>query len=140
MTGSATSPSPELLAEAVKKAALAWVACGGAAARPVWCVPVEGVLYTVIGPGEQPDPGLAACPTPRVSLRGDHGGVIVTYPVRVERVEPGGEKWAELMPVLTAKRLNLPGTDETEARWAAECAVYGLVPVEGSTVGAQDSP
>lgn len=111
-----------LIAEAVKKAAVAWI--GG---RPLWCVPVGEELATVVGPREQPDPGLTAS-TVDVTLRGDHGGAIVTFPARVERLAPGGERWEEVVPTLTQKRLNLPGTDDTAARWAAECAVYVLTP------------
>lgn len=111
-----------LIAEAVKKAAVAWI--GG---RPLWCTPVGDALATVVGPGEQPDPGLTA-PTVPVTLRGDHGGAIVTFPATVTRLEPGGERWDEVVPTLTQKRLNLPGTDDTLARWASECAVYTLTP------------
>ena len=121
-----TAPAPELLAEAVKKAALAWISCGGADPRPVWAVPIDGKLYTVVGPGEQPDPGLTRDRNPLVTLRGDHGGAILTVAATAARVEPGGERWDELVGQLSAKRLNLPGTDETAARWASECAVYEL--------------
>lgn len=131
-----TAPAPELLAEAVKKAAVAWISCGGADPRPVWVVPIDGRLYTVVGPREQPDPGLSRDRTPLVTLRGDHGGAIVTYPATASRVEPGGETWDELVTQLAAKRLNLPGTDDTAARWAAECAVYELAPPPSGDEGA----
>ncbi|MEV0650287.1 hypothetical protein AB0I28_34005 [Phytomonospora sp. NPDC050363] len=123
-----TAPAPELLAEALKKAAVAWVSCGGAAARPVWCLPIEGKLYTVVGPGEQPDPGLSRDHAPLITLRGDHGGAILTFTATATPVEPGGERWDDLVGQISGKRLNLSGTDDTAARWAAECVVYELAP------------
>ncbi|SRR6266508_872282 len=125
-----------LLDEAMKKAAVAWVAVGG---RPygVWCLWVDDALYVVSGPGEQSAPGLAEASTALVSVRGGHGGRILTWPARVSRVEPGGEEWGKVIPQLAGKRLNASGTaEETSARWAAECVVSRLAPAgEPTEVG-----
>ena len=43
------------------------------AGQPVWCRWLDGALYVVHGPGEQPAPPLALS-TVDVSVRGDHGG------------------------------------------------------------------
>jgi hypothetical protein len=118
-----------VVAEAMKKAAVAWVTVGEAPPRLLWCLPVDGALYVVSGPGEQEAPGLAGAQIARVTLRGDHGGRIVTWPAAVTRVDPGSEEWAAVGPQLAAKRLNAPGpAPELMARWAVECAVNRLTP------------
>jgi hypothetical protein len=64
-----------------------------------------------------------------VTLRGDHGGRIVTWVAIAERLDPAGESWATAVPQLAAKRLNAPGTaDALIERWAAECTVIRLAP------------
>ncbi len=115
--------------EAMKKAAVAWVSVGDDAARALWCMPLDGSLYVVSGPGEQAAPGLADATAAAVTLRGDHGGRIVTFTAAVTRVTPGTEQWATVAPQLATKRLNAPGTATALAeRWAAECAVNQLTP------------
>jgi hypothetical protein len=129
-----------LIEEALKKAAIAWLSVGGGPARAVWCMPAQGALWVVSGPGEQEIPGLAAADRARVTLRGDHGGRIVTFAAEVSRLTPSGDEWAELAPQLAGKRLNASGDSEAlVARWAAECAVHRLeptdeVPAAGSTL------
>ncbi len=132
-----------LVDEAMKKAAIAWLSNAAplvgperrpttvGAARPfaVWCLWLDGALYVVSGPGEQPAPGLAAASTVDVTVRGDHGGQILTWPASVRQVEPGSEEWDRVAPQLAGKRLNASGTAEhTVARWAAECRVTCLSP------------
>lgn len=118
-----------LVEEAMKKAAVAWVSVAEQPARGLWCLPLNGSLYVVSGPGEQSAPGLAGAGTATVTLRGDHGGRIVTWPAEVSRVEPGTEEWDTVAPQLAAKRLNAPGTaEQVAARWAAECVVSRLTP------------
>ena len=89
-----------LVAEAVRKAAVAWVAVDDRPARAVWCMPVDGALWVVTGPGEQDAPGLAEARQARVTLRGDHGGQVVTYPATVTRVAPArsGTTWCRSSP------------------------------------------
>lgn len=118
-----------LVAEATKKAAVAWVAAGGEPARALWCMGVDEALWLVTGPGEQAAPGLAPGGEALVSLRGDHGGRIVTWPAQVTRVDPGNEEWSQTVPQLAGKRLNAPlDAAGLTARWAAECAVWRLIP------------
>jgi hypothetical protein len=120
-----------LIQEAMKKAAVAWLTAPGVTGRyAVWCLWIEDGMYLVTGEGEQPAPGLAGAGTVDVSVRGDHGGRILTWPASVTRIEPGGPEWDAVAPQLAAKRLNAPGsTDETVGRWAATCRVYRLAPV-----------
>jgi hypothetical protein len=75
--------------------------------------------------------GTAAGASARVTvtLRGDHGGRIVTWVAIAERLDPAAEGWAAAVPQLAAKRLNAPGTaDALAERWAAECTVIRLAP------------
>ena len=130
-----------LVDEAVKKAAVAWVSVGGGPAYALWCLPLDGALLVVTGPGEQSAP---AWPTPteaRVTLRGDHGGRIVTWPARVSRLRPGTEEWDTAAPLVAAKRLNAPGPSaDLVERWAAEgCALNRLAPA-GAPVAGADLP
>jgi hypothetical protein len=120
-----------LVQEAIRRAAVAWVAAGGRPATALWCVPIEGALYVVCGPGEQAAPGLAEAVPTTVTLRGDHGGRIVTWPAVVSRVVPGSEEWEAVAPLVAAKRLNAPGSvADLVDRWRAECALYRLKPSE----------
>lgn len=127
-TPSPAEPHP-LVDEATKKAAVAWVAVGGGPGYAVWCVPLDGALYVVTGPGEQSVPGLADTDAATVTLRGDHGGRIVTWPARVSRLGPDDPDWPTLAPAVAGKRLNAPGpTADLVDRWAAECVLSRLVP------------
>ncbi|NUT38065.1 MAG: hypothetical protein HOV79_33880 [Hamadaea sp.] len=137
-----------LVDEAAKKAAVAWVGFGSGPAYCVWCLPLEGKLYLVTGPGEQTVPGLAEAVArgadATVSLRGDHGGRIVTFTAAIAEIRPNGTEWETVAPQLASKRLNASGTAESVvARWAAECLVVALIPdPDGVTSGAdlpQDS-
>ncbi|WBB65172.1 hypothetical protein [Micromonospora sp. WMMD812] len=121
--------STPLVDEVIKKAAVAWVSAGGPAVA-LWCAPLEGALVVVSGPGEQAAPGLADATQAQVTMRGDHGGRIVTWPARVTRVRPGTEDWETLAPLVAAKRLNATGpAAELVRRWADEgCALNRLTP------------
>lgn len=135
--GSAPQPDP-LIDEAIKKASVAWVSVSGGSPSALWCLPISGQLYVVSGPGEQAAPGLSpgdgggpatGTGTATVTLRGDHGGRIVSWPAQVVRVLPDTEEWATVAPQLAGKRLNASGTAEAlVARWAAECAIHRLSP------------
>lgn len=119
-----------LVAEAMKKAAVAWVAAGGRPARLLWGAAIGDALWVVSGPGEQDAPELAGAAEALVTLRGDHGGRIVTWRAAVTRVDPASEEWAESAPLLAGKRLNAPADAAALVeRWAAECTVHKLTPV-----------
>jgi hypothetical protein len=120
-----------LVAEAMKKAAIIWVAMSAdAPAYPLWCMPIDGALYVVAGGDEQPAHGLADATTALVSARGDHGGRIVTWPVHVERLPPGTPDWVAASTPLAGKRLNAPvPTEALVATWAAASSVIRLTPI-----------
>ncbi len=128
--------------EAIKKAAVAWIAVGDGPALGLWCMPLDGALVVVSGPGEQSAPGLAGADRATVRLRGDTGGLIVVWDAAVERLVPGTEDWATVAPQLAGKRLNAPGSaEEVVARWAdSGCAVVRLTPAEDSAVTRPELP
>lgn len=124
--GNVTHP---LIEEATKRAAVAWVTVGSAPARLVWCMSAEGSLWIVTGDGEQELPGIKTATEVRVTLRGDHGGRIVTWPATVSRVEPGSEEWARVVPQLASKRLNAAVAGAALAdQWARTGRVSRLTP------------
>jgi hypothetical protein len=132
-----------LVDEAMKKAAVAWIAADGNPPVALWCLPLDGALYVVSGPGEQTAPGLAHAGEATVSLRGDHGGRVVTWTAVVTQVDPRSEEWATIAPQLAGKRLNATGTaDEVAARWARDCTLNRLNPVGDpvEAAGTQDGP
>jgi hypothetical protein len=121
-----------LVSEAMKKAAIAWLTTDGPEPYAVWCLWVDDALYVVSGPGEQPAPGLADASEASVTARGDHGGRIVTWRARVERVAPDGETWEAVVPQLAAKRLNAEPAEAMAQRWARECVVSRLSPTDAA--------
>jgi hypothetical protein len=137
--GRVTAP---LVEEALKKAAVAWVSVGDGPALGLWCLPLEGSLVVVSGPGEQSAPGLAGAATATVRLRGDTGGLIIAFEATVERLDPAGEDWASVAPQLATKRLNASGTaEELVARWAESgCAIVRLTPSTAEAVSAPHLP
>jgi hypothetical protein len=132
----------ELVAEAIKKAGIAWISADGGPARGLWVMPLDGTLIVLSGPGEQVSPGLAEATTAQVRLRGDNGGLILVVETRVERIAPGSEAWDEVALPLANKRLNASGTaDEVVTRWAQTgCVVARLTPAETAPVAAPDLP
>lgn len=131
-----------VLEEALKKAALAWISVDDGPALALWCMPHEGSLIVVSGPGEQFAPGLADASRAVVRLRGDNGGLIVVSDMAVTRVQPGSEDWETVAPQLASKRLNASGTaDELVARWASSgAAIVRLTPDQDKPVTAPDLP
>lgn len=132
-----------LVEEAAKKASIGWFAVDGGPAYGLWCLPHEGDLCIVTGAGEQEFPGVSEESIVTVTLRGDHGGNIVTYHATVTRVRPDMFRWEELAPQLAGKRLNASGTTEQVVeRWARECTIWALTPMSeplplGSSSGSE---
>ena len=126
----------ELVAEAIKKAGIAWISVADGPALGLWVMPLDGALIVVCGPGEQAAPGLATATRAAMRLRGDNGGLIVIVEALVERLTPGSEAWTEIAPQLANKRLNASGTaDELVTRWAeTDCAIVRLTPTDEPVV------
>jgi hypothetical protein len=102
-----------LIEESAKKAAIAWVSVDGGHDLAVWCLQVDPDLCLITGPGEQDLPGLGSAESVRVTLRGDHGGSIVSYPVTVTQIKPESERWEPVTTQLAAKRLNASAPPRT---------------------------
>ena len=134
--------SHPLVAEAAKKAVIAWLTVpGGADGVLVWCLWIDSALYVVTGTGEQLVPGLAEATEATVSLRGDHGGRIVTWLAHVRRVRPDTPEWTSAAPQLAGKRLNATGSAERLVqRWATQCALLALIPREGPVRAGAELP
>jgi hypothetical protein len=132
-----------VLDEALKKAALAWISVGDGPALGLWCMPLDGSLLVVSGPGEQHAPGLAEATRATVRLRGDTGGLIVVSEMAVQRLTPGTDEWTEAAPQLAQKRLNASGSAaEVAARWAESGATVVRLtpPAEDPPVTAPNLP
>ncbi|MFI5956505.1 hypothetical protein [Cryptosporangium sp. NPDC051539] len=127
-----------LVGEAMKKAAVGWLAIGDGPATAAWLTWIDDAAYVVHGGPEQPVPGLAEADACRVSVRGEHGGRILTWRATVERVGPGTEAWDQVAPQLAAKRLNATDPVGAPSRWATDARISRLVPV-GDPVEAGDS-
>ncbi|WP_329401574.1 hypothetical protein [Streptomyces melanogenes] len=124
-----------LVEEATKKSGLIWVRGTGTADRTLWHVWHEGAAYVVGGgPGEQPLEGLVDGGTAEVTVRSkDKGGRLVVWTAAVSEVAPHSELWEAVAVELKAKRLNAPDGEAVTGRWARECRVLRLAPVEVST-------
>ncbi|MEV3854449.1 hypothetical protein AB0J38_09000 [Streptomyces sp. NPDC050095] len=123
-----------LVEEATKKSGLIWVrgACG--VERALWHVWHEGAAHVLgDGPGEQPLPGLSEGDTAVVTVRSkDKGGRLVGWQAKVVELGAGTQAWEAAVGELKGKRLNAPDAESMTERWARECRVLRLEPVQGS--------
>jgi hypothetical protein len=120
---------PAIIAEATKKSDLIWLGSDDWLPTAAWHVWHNGSAFVVTGPGEQPLPSIRDLPTAAVTVRStDNLARVVTWEALVWRIDPGSEDWDEVVPLLLAKRLNLPDGPAAAARWAAECTVIRLEP------------
>ncbi|HEV2087687.1 MAG TPA: hypothetical protein VGR21_05195 [Cryptosporangiaceae bacterium] len=126
-----SEPVHPLIAEAMKKAAVGWISVDGGPAVGVWLVWIDDAAYLVHGGDEQAVPGLAEATRCTVSVRGDSGGRIATWPARVEHLAPDAEAWETIVPQLVQKRLNLADPGAAPAHWTATSTVSRLVPDGG---------
>lgn len=130
-----TPLGPALVEEATKKSGLIWVRGDAPAARALWHVWHEGAAHVVgDGPGEQPLPGLVAGSTAEVTVRSkDKGGRIVAWTAAVAELAPGTEEWDAAVAELKGKRLNATDGEAMPDRWARECRVLRLAPLDSTT-------
>jgi hypothetical protein len=74
-------------------------------------------------------PGLADAVRARVVVRSsDNGSRVAAFEAAVSAVDPAGQEWSVVVPLLLAKRLNLPSPGDAEQRWAESSVVSRLVP------------
>ncbi|MFJ2767772.1 hypothetical protein [Streptomyces sp. NPDC087300] len=122
-----------LVEEATKKSGLIWVQGEDSPARALWHVWHEGAAHLVgDGPGEQPLPGLVDGGTAEVTVRSkDKGGRVVAWTGRVSELAPGSEPWDAAVAELKGKRLNASDAEGITVRWAEQCRVVRLTPLDG---------
>jgi hypothetical protein len=124
-----------LVAEAMKRSALCWVAYPGSdRSWPVWHAWHDGAAYVVCGGPEQPLPGIQALPQVVVTARAkDSRARLVTWVADVAVEEPGTESWQAAADLLKAERLNAPQSDTVIEVWAAESTIVRLTPTDEVT-------
>ncbi|MEU9095205.1 hypothetical protein [Streptomyces sp. NPDC048428] len=135
MTAADTLLGPAVVEEATKKSGLVWVR-GTGPARALWHVWHEGAALLVGGgPGEQPLPaGLTDGATAEVTVRSkDKGGRIVAWSASVAELAPHSEEWEAAVAELKGKRLNAPDAEQMPERWARECRIVRLTPLDSRT-------
>jgi len=121
--------APAIIAEATKKSDLLWLGSDDWLPTAAWHIWHGDSAWVVTGPGEQPLPSIRDLPTAAVTVRSkDNLNRVVTWEALVWRIDPGTEEWDEVVPLLLAKRLNLPDGEGAAARWAARCTVIRLEP------------
>lgn len=114
----------------MKKSGMLWLALPGASQpRPAWHVWHDGKGYVVTGGIEQPLPGLPDADWVMVTVRSkDKGNRLVSWVAEVGQVDPGGEEWQTVVPLLAKERLNAPDGPDQVDRWAREAYVIRLSP------------
>ena len=123
----------ELIEEATRRSGVVWVTPAGSdRAHPLWHLWHDGAMYVVTGGLEQPLPATERA-TVTVRSKDRQADRLVTWLADVEPVPPDGPLWAEVVPLLHAKRLNAPDGDEQPRRWARESVVLRFTPT-GETV------
>ncbi|WLQ40837.1 hypothetical protein P8A22_13105 [Streptomyces laculatispora] len=135
MTAADTLLGPALVEEATKKSGLVWVR-GTGPARALWHVWHQGAAHFVgDGPGEQPLPaGLTDGANAEVTVRSkDKGGRLVVWTASVAQLTPHSEEWEAAVAELRGKRLNAPDAEQMTGRWARECRIVRLTPLDSRT-------
>ncbi|MCF3120239.1 hypothetical protein IPZ68_11080 [Streptomyces arenae] len=123
-----------LVEEATKKSGLIWVR-GNGPARALWHVWHEGAAHLVgDGAGEQPLPGLVDGERAEVTVRSkDKGGRVVAWTAAVSELAPHSEEWEAAVAELKGKRLNSVDAERVTVRWAEQCRVLRLTPLDTVT-------
>lgn len=109
----------------MKKSGVVWV---GVTGRPqpigLWHAWIESRTYLLIGPGEQPDPGLVEGETLTVTAPGkDSGRRLVSWVGVASAVSPDDRDWESATTALAKGRLNLHEPWHAPQRWAADPAI-----------------
>jgi hypothetical protein len=130
-----------LVNEAAKKSDLIWVRAAepGYRSQAMWHLWQDGAFWLLTGGLEQPAPEDLA-ERALVTLRSkDKGSRLTTIEADVSVVDPASDDWAAIAKALQTERLNLPDSEQAQARWARECTLYRLVPT-GAVVETPDDP
>jgi hypothetical protein len=128
-----------LVEEAARRSGLIWVRRVGRGPdtgeppRPVWHLWQDGSAYVLTGGIEQPMPeGLdtAGAQAEVIARSKDKGSELVAWRATVRRVEPDSDEWRAVVPALASRRLNSRDGEQAPQRWARECQLFRLTPIE----------
>jgi hypothetical protein len=130
------------VAELAKKSSVAWLQAHGRR-WPIWHEWVDDenggavcVVGSVGGGSEQPIPDVVDGETVTLLLRGKADRALAaSVEARVEIIGAGSAAWEPTTAALKAGRLNLDDMSSAVDRWARECRVLRLVPVEATPAG-----
>jgi hypothetical protein len=114
-----------LVVEAARKSSVCWVGYrhpeGVVTDRLAWHVWHDDAVVVLAGDTGQPLEGLALAAGAEVTLRSkDTRQRLVTWPARVEVVEPGTEEWDAHAAALAAARLNLTDPAAAVESWRTD--------------------
>jgi hypothetical protein len=129
------------VAELAKKSSVCWIEAHGRS-WPLWHEWVDDpnggamcVVGSVGGNREQPIPDVVDGETLTVLLRNKTDRALAArVTARVEIIGPGSAAWEPTTAALKAGRLNLDDSANAIDRWARECRVLRLVPLESIPV------
>lgn len=128
-----------LVDEATRRSGVVWLAPAGAppgSGGAAWLLWHGGAGYVLHGGAEQPAPALVGAARVAVTVPSkDRGGRLVTWLADAAPVLPGSAEWAEVVPLLLARRLNLADAPAAAARWAAQSAITRLAPTGEANAG-----
>lgn len=129
-----------LIEEATRRSGVVWVTPDDARTQAVWHLWHDGAMYVVTDGIEQPL-HVTSHATVTVRSNATQADRLVTWVADVEPVAPDSELWAEVVPLLHAKRLNAPDGEEQPARWARDSVLLRFLPT-GDTLplGPSGSP
>lgn len=134
------------VAELAKKSSVAWLQAHGRT-WPIWhewvVLADDGenggavcIVGSVGGGSEQPIPDVVDGETVTLLLRGKADSALAaSVEARVEIIGPASAAWEPTTAALKAGRLNLDDMSTAVDRWARECRVLRLVPVETTPAG-----
>jgi hypothetical protein len=119
---------------ALAKGTIAWIAVRDAKGRettkPVWYGYERGLVYVLVGPGEQEIPGVTETTNVRLLVRSKEKQSLVGEMDCSVRKLPKGAEWDQIArDVLVGRRLNLTDGDRAVDRWRTTCEIVVLTPI-----------
>jgi hypothetical protein len=129
-----------LVEESARRSGLIWVRRAaaspdaGAPPRPIWYVWQDGSAYLLTGGNEQPLPeglDVDGARAEVIATSKDRESRLVLWRAAVRRVEADSDEWRAVLPALASRRLNSPDGAQASQRWARECRLLRLTPVDG---------
>ena len=117
-----------LIAEATRRSGVVWVIpAGWDLGVPVWQLWHDDDMYVVTGGREQSLPDMTAAAV-AVRSKDQQANLLITWLAEVTVVAPTDPAWAEVVPLLHARRLNNTDGEQQPDRWARESTVLRFRP------------